>query len=96
MEQDKHETRVMFYFEPKEKESTSFYSEVFAVFPEEYHNLKMYGRNMVTCYAHIGQHSGCHVDYLTDCKKCTNPIDYEYLKLELEELGYNLRILNEV
>lgn len=86
MKKDNYKTRVMFY---KEKDS----NDVFAFFPEEYYNIKLYGLDIRTCYAHLGQHSACHVDYLIGLEKAKED-EYEYLRLELEGLGYNLRILN--
>ncbi len=62
---------------------------IFAFFPEEkYSNDK----NLFTCYAHVGQHSACHIDYAKECKKAKKS---EYLPLmqELESIGYKLQII---
>jgi hypothetical protein len=65
-------------------------NDVFACFP----NIPHDNSGMLTCYAHIGQHSACHKDYAKECKEA--PIN-EYWDL-LEELisqGYNdLQIMN--
>lgn len=47
-----------------------------------------------TCYSHIGQHSGCHPDYVKDLKKATQT-EYKDLQAELVGQGYdNLNVLN--
>lgn len=46
----------------------------------------------MTCYTHIGQHSGYSLEwYLTDTKAAT-PEEYEPLKRELEAAPYNYRL----
>ena len=65
--------------------------DLFAFFPElEYHERET---PIKTCYAHLGQHSGCHVDYAKESVKA-HPSQYEPLKKELESIGYNLQIVN--
>lgn len=81
-------TQVKFLMEKPEGDLPC---NVFAFFPE------LPGNNqpgMFTSYAHIGQHSPCHVDYANECKEATTN---EYLPLlrELIEQGYNdLQIMN--
>ncbi len=76
-------TKVKFY---KEKDG-----DIFAYFPE------IPGTNepgVFTCYAHIGQHSSCHRDYLRGKRLATKD---EYLPLlnELKRQGYDdLIVLN--
>jgi hypothetical protein len=78
-------TKVLFLIEQEED-----CDDVFAYFPEEVHN-----GIIMTCYAHIGQHSACHPDYARDCKEAT-PEQYNDLKEELEKsVGYELEILNQ-
>lgn len=84
MEKDKQVTGVTFYLE-RDCEG----NEVFAYFPNEMYDTTGILRS---CYAHIGQHSGCHPEYLKGCKKAT-PEQYNDLKTELESIGYNLEII---
>ena len=80
MKKDKHKTVVQFY--------TDDDGRVFAYFPKETHHAEF-----KTCYAHIGQHSACHPDYIKECKPAT---DYKDLFEELESIGYNLEIQQPV
>jgi hypothetical protein len=63
---------------------------IFAYFPNE---SDFNDKDLRTSYAHIGQHSSCHIDYANECEKATNE-QYNDLAKELEHLGYNLNILN--
>jgi len=90
MEKDTHKTKVLFLLEPKQDDQPR---DIFAYFPEIYHN-KMNNSKMLTCYAHIGQHSACHQDYANECKPAT-PEQYKDLFNELEGIGYNLEVLNK-
>ena len=76
-------TKVKFLYE-KDGE------DVFAYFPKMVHHGEV-----MTCYAHIGQHSACHPDYAAKCKEA--PInEYQDLLRELIGQGYNdLQIMNE-
>lgn len=65
-------------------------TEVFAFFPEMDYNDTP---GLKTCYAHIGQHSACHIDYAAECKPA-GPEHYQQLKEELESIGYELEVLN--
>ena len=65
--------------------------EVFAYFCK---SLYAYDTKVFDCYAHIGQHSACHVDYANECKQA-NQEQYKALQIELESIGYNLKILNK-
>lgn len=70
---------------------------VFALFPEEhYHHIgHPEYNNVFTCYAHVGQHSACSIEYANECKEAmTN--DYMLSLLpELMGQGYNdLQIMN--
>lgn len=76
-------TKVIFY---KERDGEG----VFAYFPEMVHNDEI-----MSCYAHIGQHSACHPDYAKQCKEA-NYNEYLDLLKELIQIGYNdLFILNK-
>jgi len=73
--------------------SRTFGLSILAVFPDDLYNERLYGKKMVTCYEHIGQHSGCTTQYLKG-KKLARPEQYADLQKELENIGYNLNILN--
>jgi len=90
MKKDKFKTDVIFLIE---KPEGNLKCDIFAFFPNEYHN-KILEPEMFVCYAHIGQHSSCHIDYANKCKKA-KPKQYSDLKYELESIGYNLNIVNE-
>jgi PDZ domain-containing secreted protein len=95
---DKKKTNVIFLVE---KTEGNLPCDVFAFFPKENYYSKDnigYGgvtkenwQDMKVCYAHIGQHSSCHIAYANACKKATIE-EYTPLKKELEGLGYNLNI----
>lgn len=78
-------------------------NSIFAFFPEENYYSKEnigYGgvtkdnwQDMKNCYAHIGQHSACCVDYVKECKKATVE-QYTELKTELESIGYKLNVIS--
>ena len=79
-------TKVIF---KKDKETDT----VFAFFPEMDYNVPLYGTEMKTCYAHLGQHSACLLSYADECREVQY---YEYYAL-LQELigqGYKLEVLN--
>lgn len=73
--------------------------EVNAIFPEEIVS-KVNGETFYLGYAHIGQHSEIHEDFLNKDEvgyyKIENATynDYKELALELEQIGYKLEILN--
>ena len=65
--------------------------EVIAIFPE------LPGSNAYNCtsYMHIGQHSSCSVD-LTPYTTPATIQEYTPLKQELENIGYNLKVVKKV
>lgn len=70
------------------------YGEVFAVFPQLNYNKELYGNDIKTGYAHIGQHTGISKDYYKD-KEPAIFSEYNPLRFELIAQGYNnLKILN--
>lgn len=82
MGKDLEKTQVIFY-----KEENS----VFAYFLNEEFDLQ--GNKM--CYAHIGQHSACSPDYITEMQLVkASKEEYQGLLEELESIGYNLEVLN--
>jgi len=73
--------KVQFFVEPD--------GNIMAYFPDLPYAHTGAGR---TCYAHIGQHSGCDPDYTKKCTPAT-PEQYEDLKQELIGIGYILNII---
>lgn len=66
--------------------------DALAVFPD----LDADDRGNVTCYARIGQHSGCDLGYVFDETREATPAEYASLKRELErDIGYNLKVIDE-
>lgn len=63
--------------------------EPLAYFPNDKWDFS--GNN--TCYSHIGQHSACHPDYVNELQKADKEL-YGPLRLELENQGYQLNIIN--
>lgn len=86
MKTDKNKTDVRFLFHTEN-------NDLFAYFLNEDYNFHLYGHSMKNSYTHIGQHSGCSVDYANECR-AASPMEYAGLKSELESIGYNLNILN--
>lgn len=65
---------------------------VFAFFPNDRYNDV--DSDMYRSYAHIGQHSACHIDYAKECKEAEYS-EFEPLLKELISIGYNdLKVLN--
>ncbi len=78
-------TKVEFLYNERE-------DDLFAFFPEkDYYDNPL----IKTSYAHIGQHSACHIEYAKESREATKK-EYEPLKRELESLGYDLIIMNRV
>lgn len=83
-------TNVLFLIE---KPEGNLPCNVFAFFPDDQDSTA--DKNIFSCYAHIGQHSGCHIDYAKECKEA-NFNQYNDLLEELLQIGYNnLNILNK-
>jgi hypothetical protein len=92
MKQDTQKTRVLFLIERDYDENNKeqfVENHIVAMFPEIDE-----GRNRVSCYAHVGQHSAGCMEYFNECIKAT-PEQYKDLREELESIGYNLHVLNE-
>ena len=64
---------------------------IIALFP---HNVNDYYGN-VESYQHIGQHSGADYGGILMCTKLASKEEYSDLKKELEDIGYNLRIIEK-
>ncbi len=68
-----------------EKPEGNLPCNVFAFFPnEKYNSIEP---NVFTSYAHIGQHSACHIDYANECKEAQYNEFSDLLK-ELIGQGY--------
>lgn len=101
MKKDTQKTKVLFLMEQPDSDISA---NVFAYFPDmNYYSEGNIGygkvtkdnwQEMKTSYAHIGQHSACHIDYANKCLQATQE-QYAALKIELEGLGYDLEVLNE-
>lgn len=69
--------------------------DVFAFFPNDKWSDLPHFKDMRTSYAHIGQHSACHIDYANECEEAT-PEEYADLFAELKRQGYKrLEIINQ-
>ena len=76
-----------------EKPGGNLPCEVFAFFPNEKYSHE---KGMFTSYAHVGQHSACHIDYANECREA-KPSEYQDLLKELQQQGYdNLFVLNKM
>jgi len=62
-------------------------SEVLALFPD----FAEYEKDMITCYAHVGQHSNGHKSLMR--RKSVSESQYRDLKKELEMIGYKLQVI---
>ena len=84
-------TNVLFLIE---KPEGNLPCNVFAFFlNDNYTNSKTDG--LFTSYAHLGQHSACHIDYANECKEA-NFSQYWDLLRELIGQGYkDLNVLNK-
>lgn len=85
IETDTEKTKVKFLLNTKENGG-----DVFAFFPQERYNDDP---NLFSSYQHIGQHSACSLYYAKRCRQAS-PEQYADLKKELEQIGYNLIVLN--
>jgi hypothetical protein len=61
-----------------------------AVFPD----IPADGKGNITCYAHVGQHSGASLEYVRELETTMDGI--EELKAELESIGYELNVLKQL
>lgn len=67
-----------------------FKGEVVAVFPYEIET-----HSTVMCYAHLGQHSTCHISINAFSKPATE-VEYQDLKEELESIGYVVTVIKRI
>lgn len=66
--------------------------EVFAAFPT--HPGDMNPATMMS-YAHVGQHSSAHMDYVAGAKPA-KPHEYAPLLSELKSIGYNPKVMQKM
>lgn len=65
--------------------------EITAVFPFE---EGIRNRDaIVSCYAHVGQHSTCHLDWVTENTRAATPEEYADLKRELESAPFEYKFI---
>jgi hypothetical protein len=69
-----------------------FKGSVFALFPHEIAD----NRGNVLSYQHIGQHSSADYIHCIRNSKPANIFEYEPLKKELENIGYELNIIKRM
>ena len=65
--------------------------DVIAIFPNNLYSEVLYGNTMVDSYMHVGQHSACSVELIDELEDASEE-QYKDLKIELEEIGYNLDV----
>jgi len=75
-------TDVKFLYHPKN-------DDLFAYFPNDI--FDSFGNK--SAYSHVGQHSACSTEYVTECR-LANISEYKELLNELTNIGYNLNVLN--
>jgi hypothetical protein len=68
-------------------------NSICAVFPSEKYGFNGYRNDLVSCYSHIGQHSGCAPEYYKDLPLATKD-EYQELHDELISIGYKLKVLD--
>jgi hypothetical protein len=87
---DTEETPVVF----RAERSGKFKGDVTAVFPCDPADSNGYE---MTCYAHIGQHSGCSLGWY-HTTRAAKPEEYADLKKELESApyGYRLKVYSRI
>jgi hypothetical protein len=66
--------------------------DITAVFPTIPHD---YTGNLMTCYAHIGQHSACSRGWLRSTRPATAD-EYQFLFRELRSIGYSMRVVKKI
>lgn len=76
--------RVQFLIDTDEENP----GNVFAYFP----TIVADNKGNKQSYSHIGQHCACVPEYTKECRKA-KPEQYADLKNELEQIGYNLKIV---
>lgn len=86
MQQDNFTTEVIF---------RKWEGEIIALFPYEIYNAALYGYNTINSYMHIGQHSSADYNHIMEDSKPAKVNEYLGLKKELENIGYNLQVIEK-
>lgn len=81
-------TEVIF----RKERSGYFKGAITAVFP---YLLDNYVEGTMMCYAHVGQHSGCSLDWYFHTVPA-KPEEYKELYEELTQIGYNLKVIKRI
>lgn len=83
------ETKVCFFVTtyPAEEQDEQPHKEVLAVLLDN-------STEIFNCYSSLGQHSTCSIEFLNQQCKKASPKQYKELQKEMENLGYNLEIVN--
>lgn len=88
MKRDTHITTIVFRMVTYARKEAP---ELLALFPyERWDNRGHHG-----CYARIGQHGGCHYRSMIKRSRPATEAEYTPLKRELENIGYNLKIISK-
>jgi len=66
---------------------------IFAIFPALAACVSR--TDLMTCYAHIGQHGSASFDYCYGCDEVTDPAEYAGLFDELQRRGYELYVISK-
>ena len=66
--------------------------EIIAVFPYCW-NKKNHD---ITCYAHVGQHGPCELDFYRNCTKPAKPDEYAELLSELRTIYDDLKVMKRL
>ena len=82
---DQHRTKVLFVI------PANFGGQILAIFPEQNESDPFQGL-FINSYQHIGQHSPCHKSFLNELEASRD--QYNELYNELEDIGYDLKVLN--
>lgn len=72
------------------RKSVDGFNDVTAVFPFE---EAIRNQPYMGCYGHVGQHSSCHLDWVTETTVAATPEEYADLKRELESAPFNYKFL---
>jgi len=64
--------------------------DVVALFPDEKYDRDRSGHNYCWSYMHVGQHGSADYHYVVSQSILAKPEEYQELKKELEDRGYDL------
>jgi len=66
--------------------------DIVALFPDEKYDSVGSGRNYCWSYMHYGQHGSADYHYVVQTSTPAKPEEYQELKKELEDRGYDLDV----